>query len=167
MTILQVFAFRSFWNCCHAKFIDLVWESTVQIIIQTLVFWGIFIYFHNWIMRQFDLWLLDVVYEGCSKNYVSCFIMLVHGIWDRYWWYGHWDWTFLQYSVTFCCKATDGSREAAWQNDIWHGSPYKAKVCNWISPCRKKWHPLTYIDACWMFMETKEWFSAQYISNSR
>ena len=34
-----------------------------------------------------------------------------------------------QYSVKFCCRATDDSRGA-----VWHGSEYEAKVCNWIAP---------------------------------
>ena len=33
-----------------------------------------------------------------------------------------------QYFITFCCCATDGSREAVWQNGVWHGSEYEAKV---------------------------------------
>ena len=37
-----------------------------------------------------------------------------------------------QYSVTYCCYATDGSREVVWQNGVWHGSAYEAKVRNWI-----------------------------------
>ena len=27
---------------------------------------------------------------------------------------------------------------------------------------QKKWHPMTLIDACWMFMETKQWMWAQW-----
>ena len=32
-----------------------------------------------------------------------------------------------QYSVTFCCRVTDGSKGTVWQNGIWHGSAYDAK----------------------------------------
>ena len=32
-----------------------------------------------------------------------------------------------QYSVTFCCCETDGSRGAVWQNDVQCGSVYEAK----------------------------------------
>ena len=42
-----------------------------------------------------------------------------------------------QYSVKFCCCATDGSRGEAWQNGIWHGSVYETMVCQWISLCGK------------------------------
>ena len=65
-----------------------------------------------------------------------------------------------QYSVKFCCRATDDSRGAVWQNGVWHGSAYETKVCNWIPPCGKKLHPMTFTDACWMFTETKQWMLA-------
>jgi len=52
-----------------------------------------------------------------------------------------------QYSVIFCCHATRDSRGAVWQNGVWHGSAYEAKVCNWVLPCGKKkcthWHSST------------------------
>ena len=35
-----------------------------------------------------------------------------------------------QYSITFCCHDTDGSRGIISQNSVWHGSLYEAKVCN-------------------------------------
>ena len=65
-----------------------------------------------------------------------------------------------QYSIIFCCYVTDGSRGAAWQNGVWHGSAYKSVKLN--SSMWKKWHPLTFTDACWTFMETKQWM--YYIS---
>jgi len=43
--------------------------------------------------------------------------------------------TSLQYPITFWCRVTDGSRGAVWQNSVWHGSAYEAKVCN--PPCGK------------------------------
>ena len=33
-----------------------------------------------------------------------------------------------QYSVPFCCRSTDGSRGTVWQNGIWQGSVYDAKI---------------------------------------
>jgi len=53
-----------------------------------------------------------------------------------------------QYSITFSCHMTAVSREALWQNGIWHGSAYEAKVWHWIpSSMLKKngthWHPST------------------------
>ena len=67
-----------------------------------------------------------------------------------------------QYSIKFYCRATDDSRGAVWQNGVWHGSAYETKVCNWIPPCGKKLHPVTFTDACWTFMETKQWMLAQW-----
>jgi len=67
-----------------------------------------------------------------------------------------------QYSITFCCHVTDGSKGALWQNDTWQGSVYKAKVCHWIPPYGKKLCPLTFTDTFWTFMETKEWIWAQW-----
>ena len=67
-----------------------------------------------------------------------------------------------QYSIKFCCCVTDGSRGAVWHNSVWHGSVYETKACHWIPPCGKKWHPLTFIDSCWTFMETKLWMWAQW-----
>ena len=48
-----------------------------------------------------------------------------------------------QYSVKYCCHATDDSRGAVWQNVVWQGSACEAKVCNLIPSCRKnytQWH---------------------------
>ena len=57
-----------------------------------------------------------------------------------------------QYSTTFCCCVTDGSRGAVWQNSIWHWSGYEAKMCHWIPLCGKKgthWHSLTLAEYLW------------------
>ena len=67
-----------------------------------------------------------------------------------------------QYSATFCCCVTGGSTGAVWQNGIWRGSAFEEKEWNLIPPCRKKWHPLTFTDACWMFLETKQWMWAKW-----
>ena len=64
-----------------------------------------------------------------------------------------------QYSITFCCHVTNGSREAFWQNGVWHGSMYEAKVCYWMW---KKLHPLIFTGTWWMFIETKQWMWAQW-----
>ena len=44
-----------------------------------------------------------------------------------------------QYSITFCCCVTNGSRGPVWQNGIWHGSVYEAKGCHWILPADLQW----------------------------
>ena len=63
-------------------------------------------------------------------------------------------WPSYQYPITCCCHVTDGSRGAAWQNGIWHGSADEAKERHWIPPCAKNgthWHST--------FMETNQWLS--------
>lgn len=39
-----------------------------------------------------------------------------------------------QYSVKLCCCVIQASRRAVWQNDVWHGCVYEAKIWNWIPP---------------------------------
>ena len=62
-----------------------------------------------------------------------------------------------QYSIPFCRRVTDGSRGAAWQNGIWHGSVYDTKGCLCIPQC-----PLTFTDTCWTFMEIEQWMWTQW-----
>ena len=69
---------------------------------------------------------------------------------------------YCHYSIKFCCRVTDDSRGAVWQNGGWHGSAYEAKVRNWIPQCGKKLPPVTFIDTCWMFMETEQWMLARW-----
>jgi len=87
-------------------------------------------------MPVHSTWLIEF-YEGCSKSNASYFIVLAHSI------RGIGSMAVetepcQQYSITFCYCATSVSREAVWQNGIWLGSAYEAKVCHRISPCRKK-----------------------------
>ena len=59
---------------------------------------------------------------------------------------------FHQYSITSSYLVTDGSREAVWQNGIWHGSAYQALVCHWIPLCRNnciRWCSLTLAEHWW------------------
>lgn len=98
---------------------------------------------------------------GCSDSNTSCFILLADNIRSRCWWYSSGGWTFLP---IFCCRVTDGSKRALWQNGIWQGSTDEAKGCHWILLLRKKWHPLRSINACWKFLETNQWMWAQWSS---
>ena len=55
-------------------------------------------------------------------------------------------------SITFYCLVTDGSRGAFWQNGIWHGSAYEAKMCHSIHSLRKYctcWHSLMLAKYLW------------------
>jgi len=57
-----------------------------------------------------------------------------------------------QYSITFCCCVTDGSKVTVWRNGIWHGSTHEAKVWNWIPVCRENgthWHSLIADECLW------------------
>ena len=68
-----------------------------------------------------------------------------------------------QYSITFCCHMTDGSRGA-----VWHGSAEEARVCNWILPRGKKngthWHSLTLAEH---LTEAEHWVVCFSNGNSR
>ena len=55
-------------------------------------------------------------------------------------------------SITFYCLVTHGSRGAFWQNGIWHGSAYEAKMCHSIHSLRKYctcWHSLMLAKYLW------------------
>ena len=57
-----------------------------------------------------------------------------------------------QNSITCCCCVTNGSREVVWQNGVWCGSAYEAKVWNWIIPCGKNcthWHSSPLAESLW------------------
>ena len=60
--------------------------------------------------------------------------------------------TFCQYSISFCCRMTDGSRGAVWQNGVWQRSADEAKECHWIPPCGKDgtyWRSLMLVEHLW------------------
>ena len=102
-------------------------------------------------------------HEFCSESNTFCFIMLSTTSEVDFGGTAVEAETSHQYSVTFFCCVTDGSRGTDWQNGIWHGSANGAKVCHWIPVCRKKKvHPLTFIDAFWAFMEITEWMWTQW-----
>jgi len=108
-----------------------------------------------------------IIYKGYSKSSATCFIILACNVKADISGIAIEVEPSHRYSVTFCCCVTDGSRGAVWQNGVWRGStcqalPCEAKMCHWIPPCRKKWHPLTFISACWMFMDTKQWMWTQW-----
>ena len=85
------------------------------------------------------------------------FFMLAHDIRGSCWWYGSRGGTFLlifHYILLLCNRWQQKSEK----NGVWHGSAYEAKTFNWISPYRKKLHPLTFINTCWTL--TKQWMWA-------
>jgi len=99
---------------------------------------------------------MEKIYQDCSKSNASDFVLLVHDIRGK-WWYGSRGWTF---PPVFCHVLLPCDR---WQQ---RGSltqwclSWKCIWCKSVKPnssMQKKWHPLTFVSACWMFMETKQW----------
>ena len=68
-----------------------------------------------------------------------------------------------QYSFTFCCHVTDGSRGAAWQDSIWHGSAYKAKVQDG-TPSFRKSHLLIFH---WCLLNIKSHVPQKHVRSKR
>ena len=64
-----------------------------------------------------------------------------------------------QYSATFYCYVTDGSR----------GTLTEWYLTNKSEFMRKKWHTLTFVDTCWTFMETftVDFYCQKYLHNRR
>jgi len=96
-------------------------------------------------------------YEGCSESNASLFIMSAYSIRDGCWWDGSRGWAFVTVFHCMLLLCDRWQQRGTDKNAIWHGSVWEAKVCPWISPCGKKWHPLAFINTCWTFMGTKQW----------
>jgi len=95
-------------------------------------------------------------HKDCSESIASYFIMFYN---IRYkWWYCSRGWTCIPLHFVAVWHMAAGQPDKV-TSDMEVVS--KAKVQNWIPPCRKKWYLLTFTDTCWMFMETKEWMWAQ------
>lgn len=102
------------------------------------------------------------MYYGCSESNASYFILLAHNVRGGRWWYGCRGWTFLE---TLCYMLLPCDR---WQQ---RGSLTKWCLtwkCGWSksvslnSSMQKAVYPLTFINALWMFMETKQQMWAQW-----
>ena len=100
-------------------------------------------------------------YKGCFKSNASYFIMLAHSIRGRCWWYGSRGWTFLPifyYVLLPCDRWQQRGSLTEWcltWKCVW------SKGVSVSSSTWKKLHPLTFTDACWTLMETKQWVWAQ------
>ena len=102
-----------------------------------------------------------LAYEECSKSNASYLITLLYDISGGCWWYGSRDWTFpaiFHYILllgerqhqTGSLTKWHPTQDCTWRKDIEFNSFIK-----------KKWHPLTFINACWTLMKTKQWMCAQ------
>ena len=112
--------------------------------------------------KHITLQLKHDIYEGCSESSASHFILLAHNFRGGRWWYSSRGWAFSpipHYTLLLCNR---WQQRGSVTNAVWHRSTYKAKVCHRIPPWGKKIAPLTFIDTCWMFMETKQWMWAQW-----
>jgi len=110
----------------------------------------------NLILVQGDN-LLTSNYELCSKSNTSCFITLAHAVRGRRWWYSSRGWTFppIFYSMLLLCDRWQ-QRGALTQ---WHLT-WKCIWSKGVALNSSMWKtslPLSFIDACWMFMEIKQW----------
>ena len=106
-------------------------------------------------------WLVSVfcglIYNSYSESNASYFIMLAH---DRgqWWWYGSRD--SHQYSINFVAvqqTAAEGLSDKI-ASDM---EMQMKKKCLTELFHVEKFHSLTFISACWTFMETKQWMWAQ------
>ena len=114
----------------------------------------------KWLNRQ-KLWIIERRCEGCSKSYASYSTMLAHNLRGRCWRDDSGGWNFppiFHYILSLCDR---------WQQWDSLSKRHLTWKCTWskgvsmISSLWKKWHPLTFINTCWMFMETKQWMWAQ------
>ena len=97
-----------------------------------------------------------LMYKVYSKHNASYFIMLAHNVRSECWWYGSRGWTFppiFHYMLLPCDR---------WQQrgSLKMASDMKQR-CAIEFLHMVKWYPLTFIDAMWTFMETKQWMWAQ------
>ena len=91
-----------------------------------------------------------------SNALMPRFITLVHNIRGGCWKYGTRPWTFppiFCYILLLCDRRQQRSSLTVWHLTwmcIW------SKGVELNSSTQKKWHPLSFIDPCWIFMETKQ-----------
>ena len=105
---------------------------------------------------------LKLLYEDCSESNASCFITSVHKIRNRCLQSGSRGWTFsaiFQHILLPCNRWQQRDSLTQWHL-TWTCVGNKGVSLN--SFMSKNWHPLTFVDACWMLMETKQWMWPQW-----
>ena len=98
----------------------------------------------------------------CSESNASCFTMLIYNIRDRCWWNGSRGAAFplvFHYMFLLCDRWQQRGSLTEWLL-MWKCIRSKGEELN--PSMQKKWHPLTFVDICWMFIETKQWIWAQW-----
>ena len=80
-------------------------------------------------------------------------------IWGGCWWYDSWGWNF---PLILCFVAVQQMTTEVQSDEMISGMEVHEKQ-RYLSDSsmRQKLHPLTFINPCWTFMETKEWMWAQ------
>jgi len=102
-------------------------------------------------------WLKYSNCDGCSKSNASYSILLAHDIRGGYWWY---DSRSLTFPPTFHLLPCDWWQQ---RDKLMSDMEVHMKLRCGIEFLRvERTAPLTFINACWMFMETKQWIWAQW-----
>ena len=91
----------------------------------------------------------------------SYFIMLMHKVRGRCWWYGSRGWTFppIPFYMFLCYRWQQRGSLTQWCL-TWKCIRSKGVSSN--SSMGKKWHPLTFLYTWWVFMESKQWMWAHW-----
>ena len=97
--------------------------------------------------------------EGCSEINASYFIMLAHDVRGGCWWYG----SRLNLPAKIPLHFVSMWQIAAGGQSDNTVSDMEVYVKELNSSMRKKMHLLTFINPCWVFMETKQWMWAQWV----
>jgi len=104
------------------------------------------------------MWLIPFLvtlrYKGFSKSNASCVTTLTCDIRGACWWYGRRGWTFLSifpYILSLCDR-----RQQRGSLTEWHLT-WKCLWSKGVSPNSSMRENMAPIDACWMFMVTKQW----------
>jgi len=106
--------------------------------------------------------LIEIKYKGCSESNAFYFIMLAHDIRGGCWWYGSTGWTFPPtfHYILLPCDEWQQRDSVTKRHLTWKCGWRKGVSLN--STMQKKQHPLTFINPCWMFLETIQWMWAQW-----
>ena len=87
--------------------------------------------------------------------------MLAHNVRGRCWWNGSRSWTFtpiFHFAAMWQMVAEGKSDKMASDTEV----HMKQRCVTEFPHEEKKWHSLSFINACWTFMETKKWMWAQW-----
>jgi len=110
---------------------------------------------------SFKLTQVKIIVWELLQNNAFYFIMLAHSIKGRCFWYGSRGWTFpptFYYILLLCDRWQQRSSLAKWCL-TWESEWNKDVELN---SSMKKWHPLTFINTCWTFMETRQLMWTQW-----